>query len=76
MMHVASLWRSCGDEAEDGRVDAMSQCDGLHQTPLLQLCHFHCTRPQWQFNLLVGPIYMTQGVVGSLSLLQTFIYIS
>jgi hypothetical protein len=23
MLHVASLWRSCGDEAKDGRVDAM-----------------------------------------------------
>jgi hypothetical protein len=24
MMHVASSWRSCGDKAEDGWVDAMS----------------------------------------------------
>jgi hypothetical protein len=23
MMHVASLWRLCGDETEDGRVDVM-----------------------------------------------------
>jgi hypothetical protein len=23
MVHVASSWRSCGDEAKDGRVDVM-----------------------------------------------------
>jgi hypothetical protein len=23
MVHVASLWRMCGDEAEDGQVDVM-----------------------------------------------------
>jgi hypothetical protein len=28
MVHVASLWRSCGDEAEDGRVNVMG-CIGL-----------------------------------------------
>jgi hypothetical protein len=28
MVHVASSWRSCGDEAKDGWADAMS-CIGL-----------------------------------------------
>jgi hypothetical protein len=31
MVHVASSWRSHGDEAEDGRVDAMG-CIGLFYT--------------------------------------------
>jgi hypothetical protein len=28
MVHVTSSWRSCGDEAEDGHVDAIG-CIGL-----------------------------------------------
>jgi hypothetical protein len=51
-------------------------CNGLHQTLLPQLYHFHCIKPQRQFSLLIGHINRDQGVVGSLSLLLSFICIS
>jgi hypothetical protein len=39
-------------------------CNGLHQTLLPQLYHFHCIKPQRQFSLLIGHINRDQGGSG------------
>jgi hypothetical protein len=73
MVHVASSSRSRGSKAEDDRFDGVG-CDVVEvrpKYPSLTIISFSALRNILVF--FVGPINRIKGVVGWLSLLQSFI---